>query len=72
MITSSMINKRNVKLINSAGIIKIIGMTSVARYRLLGQNMPWARFGKSFIVPSLAIFLDTTFKPDIHSELSNL
>ncbi len=49
-----------------------IGTIKLVMYRLLEQNIPLARFGKSLTFPSLATFLDTRFKPEIHRELSNL
>jgi len=60
------------KLRINAGIIAMIGITKAAMYRLLEQNRPLARFGKSFVFPSFAIFLETTFKPEIQIELSSL
>lgn len=56
----------------SAGIMARIGMNRAAIYRLLWQNSPSPRFGKSFRSPSRAIFLDTKFSPEVHRELSIL
>ncbi|MFC1910687.1 hypothetical protein ACFLXC_05330 [Chloroflexota bacterium] len=67
-----MANTKKEKLRISAGIIAMMGMTKLAMYRLLGQNTPFARFGKFFTSPPFAIFLDTTFIPDMHMELSSL
>ncbi len=69
---SRMVSTRNEKFKISAGIIAAIGMTRLAMYRLLGQNRPLPRFGKSFMLPSFASLLDTIFKPEIHRELSSL
>ncbi|MFC1989003.1 hypothetical protein ACFLVW_00290 [Chloroflexota bacterium] len=70
--TRSMINKMKEKLIINAGTIAIMGITKAAMYRLLEQNKPLARFGKSFVFPSFTIFLDKMFRPEIQIELSSL
>jgi hypothetical protein len=67
-----MVNTNKEKFRISAGIIAMMGMIKLAMYRLLEQKRPLARLGKSFTFPSFAIFLDTTFNPDMHMELSSL
>jgi hypothetical protein len=52
----------------NAGIIARRGPMREIRYMLLGQNRPSARLGKSFRSPSLAIFFERIFKPDMQSE----
>jgi hypothetical protein len=55
-----------------AGIMAIMGTTLATVYKLLWQNRPSPRFGKSFISPSLVIFFEITFKPEMHREFFNL
>ena len=67
-----MTRTENEKFKISAGIIAMMGKAKLVMYRLLGQKTPLARLEKSFTLPSFATFLDTRFKPDMQSELSNL
>jgi hypothetical protein len=67
-----MTNRGKEKFRNNAGIKASMGNAKLVIYRLLGQNKPLARFEKAATSPSLAIFLDTMFKPEIHLELSSL
>jgi hypothetical protein len=69
---SRMISTMTEKFKTRAGIMAKIGIIKLAIYRLLGQNIPLARFGKSLTFPSFATFLDIRFKPDMHKELSSL
>jgi len=69
---NNMNNTGKEKFLTMAGIIAIMGTTRLATYRLLGHNGPLARFKKESVLPSLAIFLDTRFNPDMHRELSSL
>jgi hypothetical protein len=60
-------NRAQEKFINSAGITIRMGIARAARYKLLGQIAPRARSANLTMSPSLAIFLENTFKPDIQS-----
>jgi hypothetical protein len=56
------------KFTTNAGIIAGMGTMRETRYRLFGQNRPLARLEKSFGSPSLAIFFERIFRPDMQSE----
>jgi len=68
----NIIKRRKEKFTANAGIIATMGMMRDAKYRLLAQNMPSARLGKSIGSRSFEIFFETRFRPDMQSDPSIL
>ena len=59
---SNMTSSKKEKFRISAGITAMMGTIKAVMYKLFGQKRPLARFGKSFVSPSLAAHLLYFFK----------